>query len=111
MTVRLVQFKAAYASPDDAFAAVVVPVDAPVELAAFSADDHLGEAVVAGVDTLLAGRGAVDISPSDELLLNLHEQVFWNNRFMVVLDVVLRENAVVFSSLCRNTRGGTAYAF
>lgn len=31
---------------------MVVPVDTSVKLAAFSADDHLGEAVVAGVDAL-----------------------------------------------------------
>lgn len=31
---------------------MILPVEAPVELAAFSADDHLGEAVVAGVDSL-----------------------------------------------------------
>lgn len=34
-------FKAADAPPDDVLAAVVVPVDAPVELAAFPADDRL----------------------------------------------------------------------
>lgn len=76
-----------------------VPVDSSVKIAAFSADDDLGEAVVAGVGPLFTGRGAVDISPSDELFLDLHEQVFWNNRFMVVLDIVLRKNASVLDSL------------
>ena len=50
--------KPADAAPDDGGFAVDVPVDSSVEIAAFSADDDLGEAVVAGVDPLLAGRGS-----------------------------------------------------
>lgn len=45
--------KPADEAPDDGGFAVDVPVDSSVEIAAFSADDDLGEAVVAGVDPLL----------------------------------------------------------
>ena len=91
--------KPADAAPDDGGFAVDVPVDSSVEIAAFSTDDNLGKTVVSGVDPLLAGRGAMDVSPSDELLLNLHEKLFRNNRLMVVLNVVLRKNTVVLDSL------------
>ena len=80
--------KPADAAPNDRGFAVDVPVDSSVEIAAFSADDDLGKAVVAGVDPLFTGRGAMDVSPSDELLLNLHEKLFRNNRFVVVLNWV-----------------------
>ncbi len=91
--------KPADAAPDDGGFAVDVPVDSSVEIAAFSTDDDLGKAVVSRVDSLFPGRGAVDVSPSDEFFLDLHEQIFWNNRFMVVFDVVLRKDTVVLDSL------------
>ncbi len=40
-------FQAADAAPDNGFAAVVIPMDAPVKLAAFAAEDNLGKTVVA----------------------------------------------------------------
>ena len=76
-----------------------VPVDSSVKIATFSADDNLGKAVVAGVGPLFTGRGAVDVPPSDELFLDLHEKFFRNNSLMVVLDIVLRKNASVLDSL------------
>lgn len=75
-------FEAADASPDDAFAPVVVPVDAPVELAALPADDHLGEAVVSRVDAFLTVRPGVDLSAPHELRLHLHEDVLRNDGLM-----------------------------
>lgn len=85
---------------------MVIPVDAPVELAAFSADDHLGEAVVTGVDALLAVRPSVNLPASNKLRLHLHEEVFWNDRFVIAFDVVLRDGAVVLDPfLCQKVGG------
>ena len=64
------------AAPNDGCPSMDVPVDSSGEMAAFSADDDLGEAVVAGAGPLFTGRGAMDVSPSDELLLNMHEKLF-----------------------------------
>ena len=62
-----------------------VPVHSSVEITAFSADDDLGKAVVSGVDPLLTGRGAVDVSPPDEFFLDLHEKLFRNvSRFALI---------------------------
>lgn len=78
---------------------MVVPVDAPVELPAFSADDHLGEAVVAGVATLLTVRPSVNLPASNKLRLHLHEDFLRNDGFMVIFHIVLRQGS------------GVAYAF
>jgi hypothetical protein len=47
-------FKAANVAPDDGFAAMIVPVDSAEHFSAFSANNYLCEAVVAGVGSLLA---------------------------------------------------------
>lgn len=111
-------FKAADASPDDALAAVVIPVDAPVELVAFSADDHLREAVVAGVDALLAVRPSVNLPASHKLRLHLHEDFLRNDGFIVIFHIVLRQGTgVAYAFLGEKVRGygflkqGVAHVF
>lgn len=48
----------------------------------------------------------MDDSPADKLGLHLHEQLLRNDGFVVVLDVVLRNNAVVLDALlCQEVRG------
>ena len=78
------------AAPDDGFAAVVVPVDTPVKLAALAAENDLGKAVIAGEAAFLSGWARVNDAPADKLGLHLHEELLWNDRLVVVLDVVLR---------------------
>lgn len=94
-------FQAADAAPDDGFTAVVIPVDAAVKLTAVSAKNHLGKAVIAGEGALFPGRAGMDDSPADKLGLHLHEQLFRNDGFVVVLDVVLRNDAIVLDALLR----------
>lgn len=43
----------------------------------------------------------MDDSPADKLGLHLHEQLFRNDGFVVVLDVVLRNDAIVLDALLR----------
>ncbi len=53
------------AAPDDGLAAVVVPVNAPVKLAAVSAENHLCKTVIAGEAAFLACRADVDYPATD----------------------------------------------
>lgn len=80
---------------------MVVPVDAPVKFSAVSAENHLRKAVIAGEAAFLACRADVDYPATDKLRLYLHEEFFRNDRFVVALDVVLRNGAVVFYPLLR----------
>lgn len=111
-------FKAADASPDDTFAAVVIPVDSPVELATFSADNDLGGAVVVGVDALLTVRPSVNLPASNKLRLHLHEDFLRNDGFMVIFHIVLRQGTgVAYAFLGEEVRGygflekGVAHVF
>ena len=54
----------------------------------------------------LACRAYVNCPATDKLRLHLHEEFLWNDCFMVVLDVVLRNGAVVFDPLlCEKVSG------
>lgn len=55
--------------------------------------------MIAGEAAFLAGRADVDYPATDKLRLHLHEELFRNDRFMVALDVVLRNGAVVLDPL------------
>lgn len=94
-------FQAADAAPDDGFAAVVVPVDAPVKLATLAAENNLGKTVIAGEAALFPGRARVNDAPADKLGLHLHEQLLRNDCLVIVLDVVLRDCAIVLDALLR----------
>ena len=80
---------------------MVVPVNAPVKLAAVSAENHLCKTVIAGETALLACRADVDYPATDKLRLHLHEELFRNDCFVVALDVVLRDGTVVLDTLLR----------
>ena len=80
---------------------MVIPVNAPVKLAAVSAENHLCKAVIAGEAAFLACRADMDYPATDKLRLHLHEEVFWNDRFVVAFNVVLRYGAVVLDALLR----------
>lgn len=98
--------QAADAAPYDGLAAVIVPVNAPVKLTAVSAENHLCKTVIAGEAAFLACRADVDYSATDKLRLHLHEELFRNDRFMVALDVVLRDGTVVLDTLlCQEVCG------
>ena len=85
---------------------MVVPVDAPVKFSAVSAENHLRKAVIAGEAAFLACRADVDYPATDKLCLHLHEELFRNDRFVVALDVVLRNGAVVLDALlCQKVCG------
>ena len=84
------RLQSADAAPDDGLATVVVPVDTPVKLAAVSAENHQCKTVIAGEAAFLACRADMHHTPTDKLRLHLHEEVFWNDRFVIAFDVVLR---------------------
>ena len=95
------RFQAADAAPYDGLAAVVVPVDAPIKLTAVSAENHLCKTVIAGEAAFFACRADMDYPTADKLCLHLHEELLWNDCFVVALDVVLRNGAVVLDPLFR----------
>ena len=62
--------QAAAAAPDDGFAVTVIPVDSPVKLSAFAAENDLGKTMFAGVAMALAAFAGVDSPPADQLFLH-----------------------------------------
>ena len=58
-------FKSADAAPDDRFNSTIVPVEPSEHFTTFSADNDLGEAVIAAVGTLFAIGTGFDHSPAD----------------------------------------------
>ena len=91
----------AAALPDDGFAATVVPVNAPEEFTAFTAENHLGKTVIAGVAAPFTILSGMHKPSSCKLLLHQKEDVLWNDRFVVALHVILRDSAVVLDTLLR----------
>ena len=88
---------------------MVVPVDTPVKLAAVSAENHLCKTVIAGEAAFLACRADMHHTPTDKLRLHLHEEVFWNDRFVIAFDVVLRNGAVVLDPFLCQKVGGVGF--
>lgn len=74
-------------------------MDAAVEFVALAAADDLGEAVVPGEAALFSGFRGVDVAAADQFGLYLHEDFFWNDCFVIILDVVLRDDAGVLDTL------------
>ena len=64
-------FQPADAAPDDRFNSTIVPVEPSEHFATFSADDDLGESMIAAVASFLAVGTGFDYSPADQFFLNL----------------------------------------
>ena len=58
-------FKPADAAPDDRFNSTIVPVEPSEHFTTFSADDDLGEAVIAAIATFLAIGTGFNHLPAD----------------------------------------------
>lgn len=86
------------AAPDNGFDASVVPVEPSEHFTAFSADDDLGEAVVATIASFLAVGTGFYHSPADKFFLYLQVNVLWNNGFVVAFYIVLWNKTVIFNS-------------
>jgi len=85
---------------------VVVPADTQVKLSALAAENHLREAVIAGEATFPSGRADMYCPTADKLSLHLHEELLRDDGFVVILDVVLRDGAVILDTLlCKEVRG------
>ena len=64
-------FQPADAASDNRFNSTMVPVEPSEHFATFSADDDLGEAVIAAIAAFLAVGTGFDYSPADQFFLNL----------------------------------------
>ena len=65
---------------------------------AFTADDDLGEAVVAAVVSFLTVGAGFTYSPADKFFLHLQVNIFRNNGFVVAFYIVLWNKTVIFNS-------------
>ena len=63
-------FQPAKATPDDGFAAAIVPVDCAEHFSTFAANDYLRKAVVAAVTALFAIGAGLDYSPAYQFFLH-----------------------------------------
>ena len=98
MEFKSCRLQSADTAPDDGFASVVVPMDAPEYLATVSAGDKLGEAVIAAVGAFLPVGAGVDHPPADQFFLHPQENLSRNNRFMIAFHIVLRDKAVILDA-------------
>ena len=64
-------FKPTDATLDDRFNSTIVPMEPSEHFTTFSADNDLGEAVIAAIATFLAVGTGFDYSPADQFFLNL----------------------------------------
>lgn len=86
------------ATPDDGFAAAIVPVDSAEHFTAFAANDNMRKAVVAAVGALFAIGACLDHSPAYQIFLHLQKNVLRNNCFVVAFHIVLWNDAIVLHS-------------
>ena len=91
-------FQPADAAPDNGFDSSVVPVEPSEHFTAFSADDDLGEAVVATIASFLAVGAGFTYSPANKFFLYLQVNVLRNYGFVVAFYIVLRNKTVIFHS-------------
>lgn len=88
-------FQSADTAPDNGLDSSIVSVE-PSEH--FTADDDLGEAVIAAVASFLAVGAGFYHSPADKFFLYLQVNVLWDNGFVVAFYIVLRNKTVIFNS-------------
>lgn len=84
------RFQSADAAPDDRFNSSIVPVEPSEHFTTFSADNDLGEAVIAAIAAFLAIGTGFDHSPADKFFLYLQVNVLRNNGFVVTFYIVLQ---------------------
>ena len=63
-------FQPAKATPDDGFAAAIVPVDSAEHFTTLTANNNLSEAVIAAVTALFAIGAGLDYSPAYQFFLH-----------------------------------------
>lgn len=91
-------FQPADAAPDNGLDASIVPVESSEHFTAFTANDDLGEAVIATVASFFAIGTGFYHSPADQFFLYQQVNVFRNNGFVVAFYIVLWNKPVIFNS-------------
>lgn len=91
-------FQPADAAPDNGLDASIIPVESSEHFTAFTANDDLGEAVIATVASFFAIGTGFYHSPADQFFLYQQVNVFRNNGFVVAFYIVLRDETVVLDS-------------
>ena len=86
--IGLFRIKSGQTAPYHGFLAAVVPLGSVEVFSAFAAEDNLGKGMAAAESAFSAVCG-------DTGDLHLEKDVFWNNRLVVPLHIILRHYAVV----------------
>ena len=92
------EFRVRHAAPDNGLDASIVPVEYSEHFTAFTADDDLGEAVIAIVASFFAVGTGFYHSPADKFFLYLQVNAFRNNGLVVAFYIVLWNKTVIFNS-------------
>lgn len=94
-TRRAVFFYPAEASPNCGLAPTVVPVDSAEDVITVGTVHDARKSVSAAVNPALLIRSALHVCPTVHFFTHLHELLTGNNGGMTVLDIVLRNDAVI----------------
>ena len=92
-------FHPAEASPNCGLAPTVVPVDSAEDVITVGAIHDARKSVSAAVNPALLIRSALHVCPTVHFFTHLHELLTGNNGGVTVLDIVLRNDAVVGNTL------------
>lgn len=82
-------------APDDVLTSAIIPVQPLVDFLTLRAKNDLRKSVIGAEPAFPAVLGA----PPRHFLLHPHEYILRDDRLMVVLNVVLRQSAVVLATL------------
>lgn len=85
----------AQTAPDDVLTSAIIPVQPLVDFLTLRAKNDLRKSVIGAEPAFSAVLGA----PPRHFLLHSQKYILRNDRFMVVLNVVLRQSAVVLATL------------
>ena len=92
--IGLFRIKSGQTAPYHGFLAAVVPLGSVEVFSAFAAEDNLGKGMAAAESAFSAVCGDTG-DPAHQFILHLEKDVFWNNRLVVPLHIILRHYAVV----------------
>ena len=82
-------------APDDVLTSAIIPVQPLVDFLTLRAKNDLRKSVIGAEPAFSAVLGA----PPRHFLLHSQKYILRNDRFMVVLNVVLRQSAIVLATL------------
>lgn len=90
------RFQPTKTSPDYGFAVVVVTMNSSKHFTIVATNDYLREAMVAAVAAFLSVCTSLNNTSVHQFFLYPHVDFFWDNRFVIACDIILRNDSGVF---------------